>query len=788
MNLSMKWLSDFVDLDVSIKEFCDGMTMSGSKVEGYETEGENIKNVVVGKLLSIEQHPDADKLVVCQVDIGKEAPIQIVTGATNLKESDVIPVCLNGAVLPNGTKIKKGKLRGVESNGMLCSLSELKLTVNDFPNAIEDGIFVLDEQCALGQDIQSAIGLNDTKVEFEITSNRPDCMSVLGLAREAAATFGTEFKYSQPQVKSSGGDINEYIKVSVENTQLCTRYISKVVKDVKIQPSPRWIRERLRASGVRPINNMVDITNYVMLEYGNPMHAFDLRYTEGAEICVRNARQGESIMTLEGIEHELTPEMLVICDSKKPVGVAGVMGGEYSGIMGDTTTVAFECAMFDGSSIRTTARDLGIRTESSARFEKGLDPRSCYDAMMRACELVEELGAGVVVDGIIDAASFDPTPKTVPFEPEWTNKFLDINLSRQEMADILESLSLHVEGDSVIVPYFRIDLENKADIAEEVARIYGYDNISTTVIRGVSEASFTPEQKFNKKIGDILRALGCYEIMTYSFISPKYYDKINLPAGSELRESVKISNPLGEDTGVMRTTAIPSMLEILSRNYNNRNAKAWLYEIATVYLPNGKDQQPDEDSKVMIGLYGDCDFYTLKGMAEILLERLNVNGWETNVANSVPFHNGRCAEITIDGKLLGTIGEVHPEALSNYDIDTRAYIAELDVNALYENQSEEASYKPLPKFPAVTRDLSLVCDEDLPAGTIQKTIEQSVGSILEEVTLFDVYHGEQIGEGKKSVSYSIVLRSHERTLKDNEADNVIEKTLENLKKIDAVLR
>lgn len=790
MNLSMKWLSDYVDIDVTPREFSEAMTMSGSKVEGYEIEGSEISKVVTGKVLSIEKHPDADKLVVCQMDVGREDSIQIVTGATNLFVGAVVPVCLDGATLPGGKKIKKGKLRGVVSEGMMCSLGELGLTVNDFPGTVEDGIFILQEPCGLGLDIREVLGLNDTCVEFEITSNRPDCLSVVGLAREAAATFHVPLKLKEPVVKGSGGDIHDELKVEVQNTDLCFRYVAKLVKNVTIKPSPRWMRERLRASGVRPINNLVDITNYVMLEYGQPMHAFDLRYVAGNSICVRSAKNGEKITTLEGVEHELTDRMLVIADAEKPIAVAGVMGGEYSGIMDDTATVVFESASFQGSSVRTTAKALGIRTESSARFEKGLDPRNCYEAILRACELVELLGAGEVVDGIIDEAHFDAEPKRVKLEPEWTNRFLGINVTRDYMVEVLESLSFQVEGDDIIVPSFRIDIEHKADIAEEIARIYGYNNIPTTVIRGVAEASLTPEQKFETAIGNTMLALGCSEVATYSFISPKYYDKLGLPQDSALRRSVTISNPLGEDTSVMRTTTLPSILEVLSRNYNNRNPKAWMYEIGKVYLPKGEEELPDENNKLTIGLYGgNADFYTLKGMVETLLDRLNVTGWDIAVSPDViPFHSGRCATISKDGVELGVLGEVHPVTLETYGIGTKAYLACFDFAALYEGQSEEKSYHPLPKFPASNRDLSVVCDEDLPVIEIEKTIRQSVGKILEQVEFFDIFRGDQIGKHKKSVSYSIVLRAQDRTLNDEEADNAIKKVLKNLEKIGVTLR
>lgn len=790
MNLSMKWLSDYMDIDVPPREFAEAMTMSGSKVEGYEIEGSEISKIVTGKVLSIEKHPDADKLVVCQVDVGREDSIQIVTGATNLFVGAVVPVCLDGATLPGGKKIKRGKLRGVVSEGMMCSIGELGLTANDFPGAFEDGIFIIQEQCGLGLDIREVLGLNDTCVEFEITSNRPDCLSVVGLAREAAATFSVPLKLEEPVVKGSGGDIRDDLKVEVKNTDLCYRYVAKLVKNVTIKPSPRWMRERLRASGVRPINNLVDITNYVMLEYGQPMHAFDLRYVAGNSICVRSAQNGEKITTLEGVEHELTDSMLVIADAEKPIAVAGVMGGEYSGIMDDTATVVFESASFKGSSVRTTAKALGIRTESSGRFEKGLDPRNCYEAILRACELVELLGAGEVVDGIIDEAHFSAEPKKVKLEPAWTNEFLGIDVTRDYMVKVLESLSFKVEGDDVIVPSFRVDIEHKADIAEEIARIYGYNNIPTTVIRGVAEASLTPEQKFENKVNSTMLALGCSEVATYSFISPKYYDKLGLPADSGLRSSVKISNPLGEDTSVMRTTTLPSMLEVLARNYNNRNPKAWMYEIAKVYLPKGENELPEEKNKLTVGLYGgSADFYTLKGMIEMLLDSLNIGGWDIAVSrDAIPFHSGRCATISKDGVELGVLGEVHPLTLETYGIGAKAYLACFDFNALFAAQSQDKSYRALPKFPASNRDLSVVCDEDLPVIEIEKTIRQSVGKILEKVEFFDIFRGDQIGKNKKSVSYSIVMRAQDHTLNDEEADNAMKKVLKNLEKIGAVLR
>lgn len=791
MNLSMKWLSDFVTVNCPIREYTEAMTMSGSKVEGYETEGSEISNVVVGRVLSVEKHPDADKLVVCQIDIGRDEPIQIVTGATNVVPGALVPCALDNSTLPGGKKIKKGKLRGVESNGMMCSLSELGLTAHDFPYAIEDGIMLIEEECKPGDDIREALGLNDTSVEFEITSNRPDCLSVIGLARETAATFHTPLKLHQPSVKGCGGNIADLLSVRVENPDLCLRYAAKVVKNVKIGPSPRWMRERLRASGVRPINNLVDITNYVMLEYGQPMHAFDLKYVDGNQIVVRNAKAGESIVTLEGAEHELSEEMLVICDSRKPVAVAGVMGGEYSGIMDDTTTVVFESACFNGASVRTTAKKLGLRTESSARFEKGLDPANCMPALMRACELVELLGAGEVVDGVIDV-DHSPAPKPPLYlDCEWINRFLGISLSKEQMVSILESLEFQVENDMVITPGFRVDIEEKADIAEEIARIYGYDKIPSSVMSGEAKASLTQKQRFERTVSNIVLAAGCYEVMTYSFMSPKCYDKINLPSDSPLRKSVVISNPLGEDTSVMRTTVFPSMLDVLTRNYNNRNSAAWLYEIGNEYIPNGENELPDENPQLVIGMYGNgVDFYQLKGIVEAVLYGANIPDWDiTPETDNSTFHPGRCAVISKGGKQLAILGEVHPSVLSNYSIGTKAYMARMDMQAMMAAQAPERQYHPLPKFPAVSRDLSLICDENLPIIELEKAIKSAVNpSVLEDVKLFDIYQGAQIEAGKKSVSYSVVLRAMDRTLTDEEADHAVKKVLKALEKVGAVLR
>ncbi len=759
MNLSMKWLSDYVTLDTTVKEFCAAMTMSGSKVEVATEEGSEIKNVVVGKLLSVVPHENSDHLVVCQVDVGQEQPIQIVTGAPNVKAGDIVPVALCGAELPNGVKIKKGKLRGVESNGMLCSLGELGLTVHDFPYAIADGIFLIQEDCQIGQDIHEAIGLNDTSVEFEITSNRPDCLSVTGLAREAAATYHVPLNLKKPTFQGIDGNIQDELQVEIQNKEKCPRYAAGIVKNVKIAPSPRWMRERLRASGVRPINNLVDITNYVMLEYGQPMHAFDLRYVKDGKIVVRNAAKGETITTLDGVTRTLSPEMLVIADAEKPIAVAGVMGGEYSGIMEDTNTVVFESAYFEPVQVRRTAKKLGMRTDASARYEKGLDPEGCLRTLERAFELVELLGAGEPVRTHIDLNYNEKQRNRIPFDPDWINKFLGTDISREEMCDTMKMLEIEVDGDTCISPSFRIDLERPADLAEEVARIYGYNNIPSTVIKGVANASLTPKQKFRRTLENATVAVGCYGILTYSFISPKYFDKIALPADSSLRKTVVISNPLGEDTSVMRTTTLPSMLETLSLNYKNRNAAVALYEIGKEYLPTAPDKLPEEPDRLTIGMYGDdADFFTLKGMVETILETAGLHDCTYKACGTdAPFdeicalHPGRSAVIYAGETPIGYLGEVHPTVQKNYDIGTRTYVAKLLIDEMQPLAQTEITYQPLPKFPAITRDLSLVCADKVPVGDLQAAMKNAVGKILEQITLFDVYKGEHNAARMKSV-------------------------------------
>lgn len=797
MNLSLKWLADCVDCGVSVKEFCAGMTMSGSKVETYETEGEVVKNVIVGKLVSITPHENSDHLQVCQVDVGGDSPIQIVTGAQNIVEGALVPVAMIGAELPGGVRIKKGKLRGVESNGMLCSLGELGLTKHDFPYAIEDGIFLIEEDCTVGQDIHEAIGLNDTSVEFEITSNRPDCLSVVGLAREAAVTFGKPLNLKAPEFHGSADKLSDSLSVSVENAALCPRYIAGMVKNVKIGPSPRWMRERLRASGVRPINNLVDITNYVMLEYGQPMHAFDQRYVKDGKIVVRNAKDGETITTLDGQERQLSPEMLIIADAEKPIAVAGVMGGEYSGIMDDTNTVIFESAYFEPVQVRRTAKKLGMRTDASARYEKGLDPDGCPRTLKRAMELVELLGAGEPVAEFIEVDNRTAEPVQIPFDPDWINRFLGTEISREDMVKTLEALEIHVDGDVCISPSFRIDLERPADIAEEVARIYGYNNIPSTVIRGVAEAQLTPQQQFLRKAEQTMVGLGYYGTLTYSFTSPKCFDRIGLPADSKLRQTITITNPLGEDTSIMRTTTLPCMLDVLATNYKNRNAAVALYEIGKEYLPTGPDTLPEEPNRLTIGMYGgDADFFALKGAVDALMKELRLPKYtyvrpsevEGVFEECCALHPGRSAVILCGETPVGYLGELHPTVQKTYGIGTRTYVAKLLVQEMAAMAETEVTYQLLPKFPAITRDLSLLCDDALPVGKMEEAIAQAAGKLLEEVTLFDVYKGDQIAAGKKSVSFSLRLRSHEGTLTDEQADAAMKRVLKALAAMDAVLR
>ena len=786
MNLSRNWLSDFVDVsDISAKDYCDRMTDTGSKVECFEELGADIENVVVAKILKITPHENSDHLQICQVDIGDKV-VQIVTGAQNIFEGAIVPAAIPVAKLPGDITIKAGKLRGVESNGMLCSMGELNLTEHDMPGKEPNGILILDDDFAdkLGMDIRDALMLKDTVVEFEITSNRPDCLSVIGLARESAVSFERKLNVPTPTVKcvDDGDKIENHLSVAIDAPDLCQRYMARVVKNVKIQPSPLWLRMRLRASGVRPINNIVDITNYVMLEYGQPMHAFDYSCLDGSSIIVRRAGHGESFMSLDDQEHTLDSSMLVIADSKKAVALAGVMGGANSEIKDGTTTVVFESACFLGTSVRVTAKKNGMRTESSARFEKGLDPENCYAGLERACELVELLGAGDVVNGIIDVYP-DKKPLTeLDFKPEVINAFLGTDVSAEDMANILTSLEFKVEGTKIIAPSFRADIGCMNDVAEEIARIYGYNKIKSSRIKAeTTQGGRTSKQKFEVDVENAMCGMGLNQIETFSFISPKYYDKIRLAADSTLRKSVVISNPLGEDTSVMRTTTLPSMLEVLARNYNYNNANVKLFEIGKVYIPTTPDKLPNENKVLSIGMYGDCDFYTVKGVCENILKMAAINEFSV-VANpdNASYHPGRCANISVGDKVVGILGEVHPLTLRNYDIDTPVYAAELDFDAIFELMNPNKLYTPLPKYPATTRDFSFVCEEALEVGTIFAEAKKAGGKLVEDVSLFDIYRGPQVGENKKSVSIRVTLRASDRTLTVEEAEKAGAKILKAL--------
>ena len=792
MKLSKKWLRDYVPVEVSDKEFADVMTLTGSKVECYEQEGAELRNIVVGKVLSLERHPDSDHLWVCQVDAGGDAPLQIVTGAQNLTAGDVVPVALDDSVVSGGKQIRKGKLRGVESCGMLCSLGELGLTTHDFPYAIEDGIFVLGDDCERtpGLDIRTAIGLDDVVTEFEITPNRPDCLSVIGLAREAAASFDLPLTVPAPKVAPGEGDVKELLEVNILDSENCYRYAGAVVRNVRVKPSPRWMRERLRASGVRPINNIVDITNYVMLEFGQPMHAFDRRFLDGGVVNVRKAKAGETITTLDGVERALDETMLVIADANKPVAVAGVMGGEYSGIMDDTTEIVFESACFKGTSVRLTAKKLGMRTEASGRYEKELDPKGCRRSLDRALELVQLLDAGDVVNGVVDADCTSDKVTTVAFDPDWTNNFIGIHVSPEQQKQILEKIDFRVEDGLVYVPSFRGDVLHLADVAEEVARFYGFENIESRPFTSTTAGKLSPTQKLQNLVSDTLLANGLSEIQTYSFISPKYFDRIRLPEDSALRNVVRITNPLGEDTSVMRTITVPSMLEVLARNYNNRCPEAYLFEMATVYIPVEGRDLPDELPRVALGMYGPgADFFTLKGAVEALFEKLGIRDADVEAIRDCPFlHPGRSAKLLIGGKELGFIGEVHPDVLETYGIEERAYVGELDFNALEEAADLVRVYHHLPRFPASTRDLAFVCPKSIPVLRLERLIAAAAGSILEKIALFDVYEGSQIPEGMKSVAFNLTLRSAERTLTDEEADAAVKRAIKELAKLEIHLR
>ena len=794
MKLNRKWINEeFVDLsDVSDKAFVETMTVAGQKVETYERLDAEIKNVVVGKVLSIVRHENSDHMWVCQIDVGKEEPVQIVTGAQNVHAGDLVPAALHNSRLPGGVHITKGKLRGVASNGMLCSLKELGLTLGDFPYAIEDGIWILQEDCKPGDDINTVIGNDDTVVDFEITNNRPDCYSILGLAREAAAAFDRPMKHHEPVVRAGAqGDLNALLDVEVPDTDLCRRYTARMVRNVKIAPSPKWLRQRLRANGVRPINNIVDITNYVMLEYGQPMHAFDYRYVGSGKIIVRRSVEGETLTTLDGTPRKLTAGMLVIADGEKPIGLAGIMGGENSEIVPDTVDVVFESANFSGTSIRQTALALGMRTEASGKFEKNIDPLLTLPAVNRACELVELLGAGEVMDGVIDILNEIPQPRDLTLEPERINALLGTDISEADMVAYLKRLEIDVDGRTIHVPSWRPDLVQTADIAEEVGRLFGYNEIPTTAFKGVAvEGGYTGTMVLENRTGTLCRSLGYSEILTYSFVSPSVFDQIRLPAGSPLRDALRIQNPLGEDASIMRTIALPSMLAILARNNAYHNAACKLYEMAKVYHKT-QATLPDEPKHLVLGTYGEGeDFFTLKGEIETILRGMNLLPASYSAVTDDPsYHPGRCARVTIAGQDVGIFGQIHPLVAANYGIDAEIYAAELNFSALCTLQAPPAVYTPLPKYPAVTRDIAVVCDEAITVAALSDCIGQAGGKLLRDVRLFDIYRGKGIAAGKKSVAFSLTLRADDRTLTDADSDAEVGAVLAALEaKLGATLR
>ena len=910
MNLSRKWLDEFVTVHADDKEFDEAMTLSGSKVETTRYLGEEIHNVVVGKVLSMERHPDSDHMWVCQVDAGQGEPVQIVTGAWNVHPGDMVPVALHKSTLPGGKKIERGKLRGVLSNGMLCGMSELGLDERDFPYAaitpaallndykpldpskpsipadiqpgdkvfgpvvcakveaveekginvwtcqlsyaeadgpsgaivttpcpnlhggdlvafntkagtictladlraeqaefphcIPDGIFILHEEGVKpGDDIKPVINADDHVVEFEITPNRPDCLSVIGLAREVSATFDVPLTLHDPVVKGGAdGVLCELLDVETPDPELCPRYTARMVRNVKIAPSPKWMRERLRSMGVRPINNIVDITNYVMLEYGQPMHAFDYRYVKGGKIIVRRAKDGEELTTLDGQVRKLNHDHLVIADDTRAVGLAGIMGGENSEIVSDTTDVVFESANFDGTCIRKGALALGMRTEASAKFEKGLDPMNTLPAVNRACELVELLGAGEVVDGVIDVLNYVPQPRTIRMDPERVNALLGTDIPPVDMYQYLERVNIVTEKKDfpngpadVIVPSWRGDVEGIADLAEEVARFYGYNKIPPTLMRGQTTlGSFTPEQKLENRLGELCRACGYSEIITYSFISPTYYDKIRWPEDYAARKSFKILNPLGEDTSIMRTTTLPSMLEILTRNWNYRNKSARLYEVGRIYLSGGEDGLASETKVLTLGAYGeDMDFYAMKGAIEAILKDIRAKDVHFEGPSGAPsdasYHPGRCATVWSGSDCIGVFGQIHPLVARNYGVDGELYCAELSFDELMNAKGPDPLYAPLPRFPAVTRDIAVVCGRDVTVGALEKCITRAGGKLLREVSLFDIYQGQGIPEDKKSVAFNLVLRSDEGTITAAQADEEVRDILAALEsELGAVLR
>ena len=787
MRLPLSWLKDYMNTDgIENAEYMHKMTMSGSIVEGIENAADEFKNVVTGKILKIEKHPDADKLVVCQVDVGEDAPIQIVTGATNVFEGAVVPVAKHKSTLPGGVKITKGKLRGVESFGMMCSTDELGISEER-----ATGILILSDVTPIGEDITKVLGLDENVAEFEITSNRPDCMSIIGLARETAATFNRPFNVNVPQVKENSENAADMASVEIRNTDLCSRYIGRIVKNVKIAPSPEWMQKRLKACGIRAINNVVDITNYVMLEYGQPMHAYDLDHVEGKKIIVRNAEKDEKLETLDDQPRILGESMIVIADEKRAIGVAGVMGGANSEVCDDTTTVLFESACFNAAAVRKGAKALGMRTDASALFEKGLDSENCLPAINRACELMVQLGAGEVVGGIIDEYPIKKQQLVLDFEPEKMNAFLGMDIPCDEMVEMLARLDFKVENDKVYVPTYRGDIEGMADISEEVARIYGYDRIPTTLMKGEMVAGGkTDKQKLRDTVRNCLAANGLYEIITYSFIDPKENAMVRIPEDDSRSNFVRITNPLGAENSVMRTDMTSSLLKTLRTNYTRRNAQAALFELGTIFTPIEGEQLPRETQQIAVGMYGEYDFYSIKGVIEALFEKVGIYDCIYVACKDNPtYHGGRCAEIMSGDKKLGIIGQIHPSVSAEFKIDTDVYAAIIDFEVLSELADMQKHYVPLPKFPAVTRDIAVTLDKDVEVGEIVKIIKANRKGIIESYNLFDIYEGIQVGKGKKSVAYSLTFRSADKTLTDDDVNPIVNTILKQLEeKLGAQLR
>ncbi|WP_288885625.1 phenylalanine--tRNA ligase subunit beta [uncultured Eubacterium sp.] len=806
MNTPLSWIKAYVpELECTDQEYTDAMTLSGTKVEGFKALDADIDKIVVGKIESIEKHPDADKLIVCQVNVGSET-LQIVTGAPNVSEGDMIPICLDGGrvagghdgkMVAGGVEIKSGKLRGVESYGMMCSIEELGSTRDFYPEAPEYGVYIFNENSGVkpGDDAIEALGLHDSVFEYEITSNRVDCFGVLGIAREAAATFRKPFVPPVVEEVGSVDNVNDYIAVEVKDDELCKRYCAKVVKDVKIGPSPEWMQRRLAACGIRPINNLVDITNYVMEEYGQPMHAFDLSTIKGQKIVVKRANDGDKFVTLDGQERTLDKDILMICDDEEQIAIAGIMGGENSMITDNVKDILFEAATFDGTNIRLSAKRLGLRTDASGKFEKGLDPNNAEEAINRACQLIEELGAGTVVSGIVDVYPQPKQPVTISFDENAVNKLLGTDIPKEEMLEYFKAIELEYNPltNKITVPTFRQDLECMADIAEEVARFYGYDNIPTTLPSGEATAGkLSYKLRIEQIAREVARFAGFSQAMTYSFESPKVFDKLLFDSNDAIRDTVVISNPLGEDFSIMRTLPLNGMLTSLATNYNRRNKNVKLYELANVYLPKQVPvtELPDERMQFILGSYGEGDFFTMKGVVEEFLETIGLNERPEYDPNAErPFlHQGRKADIYYDGELIGYIGEVHPQVLDNYGIGERTVIAVIDMPAIMEKTTFDKKYVGLAKFPAMTRDISMVMPKEILVREVEKIIEECGGALLENYELFDIYEGSQIEEGKKSVAYSISFRAADRTLEDKEVSEIMDNILAKLKELGIELR